>query len=203
MSVVQYNCKSELDSVPISTSKMCLSHRSYLCTLLISHWGFCSLEEKGSTCMALQEAWSMGKDICVQGPRPPASQQDILTFSNNLHFKIKYCHRCLWLVISDLTWRRARGTLGRINMNKSPGKCTAFSHFHHSEFSYSAEEPWKMSIFRTFQNSHWLLLLFLLYYFLSIIYLFVSDTSPRKTYAFSILSNQAFSFSPLTHKHPI
>lgn len=146
----------------------------------------------------------MGKDICVQGPRPPASQQDILTFSNNLHFKIKYCHRCLWLVISDLTWRRARGTLGRINMNKSPGKCTAFSRFHHSEFSHSAEEPFKLSIFKTFWNSNSLLLLFLLFNFLSIIYLFfVSDTSPRKTCASAILSNQAFSFSPLRHKHPI
>lgn len=36
----------------------------------------------------------MGKDAYVHGPRPPASQGDILAFGKNLHFKnsvMGYC----------------------------------------------------------------------------------------------------------------
>lgn len=144
--------------------------------------------------------------ISVQGPRPPASQQDILTFSNNLHFKIKYRHRCLWLVISDLTCRRAQGSLGRINMNKSLFQESVLPSpiFITQKFLIVLRSLWDLSIFRAFQSSNLLLLLFLLLCFLSIIYLFfVSDTSSRKTWASAILSNQAFSFPPHIHKHPI
>ena len=158
---MQYNCKSKLDSVPITTSKVCLSHRSYLCMLLISHRDFCSLEENRSTCMAPQEVLKYGQGYLCPRPQVSCSQQDILTLSNNLHFKLKYCHRCLWVVISGCYLEESMREFKKIYSREM-----SFSHAHHSEYSHTAEGPFKLSVFGAFQSSNSVLFLFLSFNFI-------------------------------------